>query len=372
MLTGRYQQRFGHENNPRYDRADATAGLPLDQITLPQTLSAAGYRTGIVGKWHLGATPQMHPMQRGFREMYGFLGGGHDYFQQQLDGDPREYLIPIERDGKPEKFEGYLTDALSKEAAAFVHRAKPAEPFFLYLAYNAPHTPVQVPPAYEDRLRSIEDDGRRRYAAMIVAVDDGVGQLTKAIRTKGLEKDTLVFFFSDNGGPTTVTKCSNAPFRGHKGQVYEGGVRVPFVVSWPAALTAGRRYDEMVSSLDVFATACGAAGAPIPTGRTMDSVDLIPHLRGLRKGGAHIRLMWRTGGGVSHAMREGDYKLVRLKGQPPELYNLKADIGETRDIAAERKDIVDSMSERLERWDRELIAPLFQSPQPAAQKKKKQ
>ncbi len=371
LLTGRYQQRFGHENNPRYDRTDATAGLPLDQVTLPQTLSAAGYRTGIVGKWHLGATPEMHPMKRGFREMYGFLGGGHDYFQQQLDGDPREYLIPIERDGKPEKFDGYLTDAFSKEAAAFVDRAKPAEPFFLYLAYNAPHTPVQVPPAYEARLSGIADEGRRKLGAMIVALDDGVGQVMRTLKSKGLDKNTLVFFFSDNGGPTQVTKCSNAPFRGHKGEVYEGGIRVPFVVSWPGTLDADRKYNWMVSSLDVFATACAAAGAPLPAGRHLDSVNLIPHLQGLRKGGAHVRLMWRMGGGTAHAMREGDFKLVQRKGQPPELYSLKTDIGESRNIAVERKDIADSMAERLARWDKELIAPLFQSPQPAAQKKKK-
>ncbi len=368
LLTGRYQQRFGHENNPRYDRADATAGLPLSQITLPQTLKQAGYRTGIVGKWHLGATPAMHPMQRGFREMYGFLGGGHDYFQQQLDGDPREYLIPIERDGKPEKFDGYLTDALSREAAAFVRRATPTEPFFLYLAYNAPHTPVQVPPAYEDRLRHITDDARRRYAAMIVAVDDGVGKLLQTLRDKNLEKETLVFFFSDNGGPTQVTKCSNGPFRGHKGQVYEGGIRVPFVIRLPGRIRPGK-FDPMVSSLDVYATVCAAAG--ITPQQRLDSVNLFPYLDRMVKGYPHLRLFWRTGGGTAWASREGDWKLVHIKGQPPELYDLKSDIGETRNIFEDRKFEADQMLARLQAWDKELIQPLFQSPQPANNKKKK-
>lgn len=371
LLTGRYQQRFGHENNPKYDRKDETAGLPLSQVTLADTLSKAGYRTGIVGKWHLGATPAMHPMRRGFREMYGFLGGGHDYFNADLEGDPREYLIPIERDGKPEKFPGYLTDAFSKEAAAFVDRARPDTPFFLYLAYNAPHTPVQVPPEYEKRLSAVTDEGRRRYGSMIVAVDDGVGRLMATLKAKGLEQNTLVFFFSDNGGPTTVTKCSNAPFRGHKGQVYEGGIRVPFIVSWPGTLPAGRKYAEMVSSLDVYATACAAAGINLPPGTRPDSTDLMPYFHVLVKGWPHLRLFWRTGGGVSWAMRERNYKLVRIKGQPDELYDLHADIGETRNIAAERKDIAQSMAGRLERWNEELIPPLFQSPQPAAQKKRK-
>jgi arylsulfatase A-like enzyme len=368
LLTGRYQQRFGHENNPRYDRTDTTAGLPLSEITLPQTLSAAGYRTGVVGKWHLGATPAMHPMKRGFREMYGFLGGGHDYFEQQMEGDPREYLIPIERDGKPEKFDGYLTPALSREAAAFVQRAKPGEPFFLYLAYNAPHTPVQVPQSYEDRLQHISDSARRRYAAMIVALDDGIGLLTRTLQTKDLTNNTLVFFFSDNGGPTEVTRCSNAPLRGHKGQVYEGGIRVPFIVSWPTRIKAGR-FDPMVSSLDVFATACAAAAVPVPPNR--DSVNLFPYFDRSVKGNPHLRLFWRTGGGAAWASREGDWKLVRHRDQPLELYDLKADPAESRNIYSDHKFEADQMWTRLAAWDKELIPPRFQSPRPAAKKQKK-
>lgn len=368
LMTGRYQQRFGHENNPRYDRTDKKAGLPLDQITLPQTLRAAGYRTGIVGKWHLGATPEMHPMRRGFDEMYGFLGGGHDYFQSELGGDPREYLIPIERDGKPERFDGYLTDNLSREAAAFVTRG--AQPFFLYLTFNAPHTPVQVPSEYEKRVASIEDEGRRRYAAMIVAVDDGVGKLMAALRAKGIDGNTLLFFVSDNGGPTTVTKCSNGVFRGHKGQVYEGGIRVPFLVHWPAKLKSGT-YDGPVCSIDFFATACAAASASLPRDRKMDSVDLMPYLLRQVKGDPHTMLFWRTGGGASWAMRSGSMKLVRRKGEPVELYDLAADPGESRNLASSKADTAARMWARVERWDKELIAPLFESPQPAAKKKKK-
>lgn len=370
FLTGRYQQRFGHENNPRYDRTDATAGLPLGQITLPQMLQQAGYRTGHVGKWHLGATPAMHPLRRGFTEMYGFLGGGHDYFQQQLEGDPREYLIPVERDGKPEKFEGYLTDNFNREAAEFVNRAKANEPFFLYLAYNAPHTPVQVTEKYEDRLRGVGDDSRRRYGAMICAVDDGVGLLRETLRAKGLEKDTLIFFFSDNGGPTAVTKCSNYPLRGAKGQVYEGGIRVPFLVAWPGRLKAGDTYGQPVSSIDVFATAAALTGAKVPADRVMDSVDLMPYLEGKKKGAPHERLYWRTGGGASWAAREGKWKLVRFKDKPAELYDLDSDIGESKDLAIEQKAVADRLWEQVAAWDKELIAPLFQSPQPANQKKK--
>ncbi|MBM3783458.1 MAG: hypothetical protein FJW30_03810 [Acidobacteria bacterium] len=370
LMTGRYQQRFGHENNPRYDRTDRTAGLPLDQVTLAQVLAKAGYRTGLTGKWHLGATPEMHPMRRGFREMYGFLGGGHDYFLSETEGNPREYLIPLERDGKPERFEGYLTERLSDEAAAFVKRAQVNEPFFLYLTYNAPHTPVQVPESYLSRLAHIPDDGRRRYGAMISAVDDGVGQLMTALKETGLAENTLLFFISDNGGPITVTKCSNGPYRAGKGSVYEGGIRVPFLVHWPAKLKGGSRFDAPVCSIDFFATACAAAGASLPKDRAMDSMDLLPFLTKRRKGDPHTALFWRTGGGASWAMRSGNWKLVRFQGKAAELFDLSADVGEQSDQAGTRPDVVRRMEERLNRWNSELVQPKFESPRPASAKKK--
>jgi len=371
LMTGRYQQRFGHENNPVYSTALDKVGLPLDQVTLPQTLKAAGYVTGIVGKWHLGAAPHFHPMKRGFDEFFGFLGGGHDYLKAEMEDVPREYSIPIQRNGKPVPLTGYLTDVLGSEAAAFIDRHQ-KEPFFLYLAFNAPHTPLQAPEKYSDRVKNIADPTRRAYAALVIAMDDAIGTVLEKLRSTGLEQDTLVFFLSDNGGPGPVTHASNAPLRGNKGNVLEGGVRVPFFVRWPARLPAGKTYDEPVISLDIFPTAVAAAGGQLPADLKLDGVNILPHIEGppvRRAGSPHERLFWRTGGGAAMAVREGRYKVVRTGEKPPELYDLKEDIGEARDLASDKPDVVARLVKAYEEWNKELVPPLWGSPQPAAKKK---
>jgi arylsulfatase A-like enzyme len=367
LMTGRYQQRFGHENNPRYDPRDEAAGLPRDETTLPQVLREAGYATGIVGKWHLGATPSLHPMQRGFQEMFGFLGGGHDYFRANPEGETREYLIPLQRDGRPVVESEYLTDAFSREAAAFVRRHR-SDPFFLYLAYNTPHTPQQASDKYLDRFHHIADEKRRNYAAMVSAMDDGVGRVLSTLAELQIERDTLVLFLSDNGGPITVNGSSNAPLRGAKGQVYEGGIRVPFVARWPGRLAAGKTYREPVISLDLFPTALAAAGVAAPSRVKLDGVNLLPYLEGQASGAPHERLFWRTGGGVSFAVREGRYKLVRPAQGWPELYDLDADVGETRDLAASKPEVRERLLAVYQRWNQELMPPRFESPQPARKK----
>lgn len=364
LLTGRYQQRFGHENNPLYDPNDERLGLPLTETLLPQALLAGGYRTGIVGKWHLGAAPQFHPMKRGFEEQFGFIGGGHDYFEAQMELPAREYLVPLERNGKPVPLKGkYLTEELTGAACDFVQRHR-AEPFFLYLAYNAPHTPQHVTDKYMDRVKNIAGEKRRKHAAMVCSVDDGVGALMAQLRAQKLEESTLVFFLSDNGGPTAVTEADNRPLRGVKGQVYEGGIRVPFVASWKGRLSPGE-YAEPVSSLDLFPTICAAAG--LKTAK-IDGVNLLPFLTGKAKGTPHERLFWRTGGGVLYAVREGKWKLV-VRDSQPELYDLTSDIGEQKDLAAREPAIVARLDAARKAWDRQLIAPLWSNPQGAVKKK---
>jgi arylsulfatase A-like enzyme len=369
LMAGRYQQRFGHENNPKYDPKDKTAGLPLGEVTMPQVLSQAGYVTGIVGKWHLGAIPEMHPLRRGFREQFGFIGGGHDYFKQGDTGEAREYFIPIERDGKPVVEKEYLTDAFGREAAAFVRRHA-RDPFFLYLAFNSPHTPQQVTERYLDRFRGMADEKRRNYAAMMVAMDDAVGRVLAAVTESKLDNDTLIFFLSDNGGPVAVNGSSNDPLRGAKGQVYEGGIRVPFAARWKGHLPAGKEFHHPAISLDIFPTAAALAGAKMPSGRKIDGVDLMPHLTGKNKQPPHDMLFWRTGGGASYAVRQGRYKLVRV-GDESEMYDLETDIGETMDVATSRKLVFDRLEAARQKWNGELIAPLFESPRPAPKKAKK-
>lgn len=358
LLTGRYQHRFGHENNPVFNPTDEISGLPLSEVTLPQILKTAGYVCGIVGKWHLGAAPCFHPMRRGFDETYSFIGGGHEYLHGARPKPPKEYVVPIERDGKPEEVKDYLTEALSREASAFVRRHR-KDPFFLYLAYNAPHTPLQVTERYLERVRSISDDKLRPYAAMICAMDDGVGELLKTLRETGLERDTLVFFLSDNGGPTHVTNARNTPLRGHKGQVFEGGIRVPFLMSWPGRLRAGATYAHPVISLDILPTAAAVAGASLPPGRKIDGVDLMPFLTGRSSVPPHERLFWRWGGGRRYAVREGRYKLVKEESGQLQLFDLEADIGEQNDLSSTRPDLRDRLEKAYTSWNSEMIQPVF-------------
>ena len=368
LMTGRYQQRFGHENNPVFDRGDEKAGLPPGEITIPQVLKPAGYVSGIVGKWHLGAAPAMHPMQRGFDGMFGFLGGGHDYFKAEGPEARREYLIPIERDGRPVEEKEYLTDAFSREAEAFVRRHR-SDPFFLYLAYNAPHTPLQVTRRYLDRVGRIADEKRRSYAAMVCAVDDGVGRLMNALRELNLDGDTLVFFLSDNGGPVEVTHSSNAPLRGQKGQLYEGGIRVPFVMRWTGRLPSGGVYRHPVSSLDILPTAAAAAGAPLPSGRKIDGVNLLPYAAGKNAKPPHERLYWRWGGGPRWAVRQGRYKLVKAGEGAEELYDLETDTGETKDLAAARPELRNRLLKAYSEWNAEMTPPVFPGPKQVRPKK---
>ncbi|MGE3820998.1 MAG: sulfatase-like hydrolase/transferase [Isosphaeraceae bacterium] len=372
LLTGRYQQRFGHENNPAWLPQNARVGLPLDQSTIADALRESGYETGAVGKWHLGAHPSFHPNRRGFTSYFGLLGGGHQYFDHnQFKTNPKkaeqEYFIPLVRNESPVEESAYLTDAIGREGAAFVSTPRD-RPFFLYLAFNAPHTPLQAPPKYLERTQDVADEKRRTYAAMICGMDDAIGQVMSALKARGLDQNTLVFFFSDNGGPVDVTHCRNTPLRGQKGSVLEGGIRVPFVVSWPGVLKPGR-FHAPVSSLDVLPTALKAAGAKPSALEGRDGVDLLPSLKSnATEALAQRTLFWRTGGGASHALRKGSMKLVRFGNRPSELYDLTADVGETNDLAASRPDTLAALENELKAWSARLVAPKWGNPTPAKKK----
>lgn len=371
LMTGRYQQRFGHENNPAWLPEDTKVGLPVSQTTIADVMKSAGFVTGAIGKWHLGAAPCFHPNERGFVEYFGFLGGGHIYLPGLKGGV--EYTVPLLRNKEPLELKEYMTDVLSREAAAFVARHK-TEPFYLYVAYNAVHTPLQAPEKHLSRFTSIADERRRAYAAMTSAMDDGIGLILRALRDNGLERDTMVWFFSDNGGPPyNVSPTHNNPLRGNKGTLYEGGIRVPFVVQWRGELPEGTVYEQPVISLDVLPTAATLAGAKLPDGLKLDGVNIVPHLKGEAKESPHERLFWRTGGGAAWAVREGRYKLLKPgKDAAPQLFDLNSDIGEAKDIVSEKPDVVARLQKAHDAWNTELIPPLFESPKPAAKKKAKQ
>src|SRR5262249_28666185 len=257
LLTGRYQQRFGHEFNPALlAQGGAGQGLSPAEVTIADRLKAAGYATGLVGKWHLGEEDKFHPLSRGFGEYFGFLGGAHSY----LDSDDKA-RGPIYRGKQRVEIDGYLTDVLAREAAAFIDRHQ-KELFFLYLAFNAVHTPMHATDARLKRVASIPSEKRRTYAAMTLALDEAVGTVLDKIHSAGLGGDTLVFFFSDNGGPIgkfAENGSTNTPLRGSKGDTWEGGIRVPFFVRWKGKLPEGV-YQQPVIQLDVHATALVAAG----------------------------------------------------------------------------------------------------------------
>lgn len=375
LLTGRYQHRFGHENNPMWLPEDTKQGLPLDQITLPQVLKQNGYTTGHVGKWHLGAHPQFHPLKRGFDENFTALGGGHVYFPGDKAGP--EYLIPLNRNGVAEPQKSYLTDQFGDEASAFVQRHAQGQPWFLYFAFNAPHTPLQAPEKWLAKFASIQDPNRRTYAAMIASLDENVGKVLAQLDSTKQRENTLITFISDNGGPHLAVKgkgmtnfADNTPLRGAKGAVFEGGIRVPFLVSWPAKLNPGV-YDQPVISLDFFATAIAQAGGQVPADRKIDGVNLIPFLSGENKAVPHDVLFWRSQGPKGHyAARMGNWKFVRGGAAAPELYNLADDIGESKNLAREKPEVLAKIEAMVAAWDKEMIAPVFAGPQQGKAKAK--
>ncbi len=358
LLTGRYQQRFGHEFNPGNG---PDVGLPLSETTMADRLKAAGYKTGWVGKWHLGSAEKFHPARRGFDETFGFLGGAHAYFPDRG--------APIYRGPAVVEEKEYLTDAFAREAVAFLDRHK-AEPFFLYLAFNAVHTPMQ---ATDDRLKlfpSIADKTRHTYAAMTMAMDQAVGKVLDKLRAERLDENTLIVFFSDNGGPTmpgtTINGSRNTPLRGSKRTTLEGGIRVPFVVSWKGRLPAGKTYDKPVIQLDVLPTALAAAGVEAKPEWKLDGVNLLPYLGGQDAGTPHDVLYWRLG--EQMAIRRGDWKLVRYdpvadggKGRatPAKLYHLARDVGEANDLAAREPDRRTQLEAAWQTWNATLAKPLW-------------
>jgi arylsulfatase A-like enzyme len=350
LMTGRYQQRFGHEFNPT---PGSEHGLSLQETTLPDRLKTAGYHTGLVGKWHLGTPEAYHPLKRGFEEYFGFLGGAHSY----IDWEAKQKHAAILRGTQPVVEQTYLTDAFGREAVAFLDRHKGQDkPFFLYWAFNAVHMPLEATPKYLDRFKAIEDKKRRTYAAMTSAMDDAVGLVLGKLHDLDWEENTLIFYISDNGGPA-INTSSNYPLRGHKAQTLEGGIRVPWMVQWKGKLPAGKTYEQPVIQLDIHATALAVAGVTPPTeGKKLDGVNLLRFLSGEKTEAPHEALYWRFG--QQMAIRKGDWKLVRHNGsKETELYNLKEDIGESRNLAAAQPDKVKELQTAWDRWNSELVAP---------------
>jgi len=360
LLTGRYQQRFGHEHNPGNlaGQVKLGIGLPPSEFTLGRILKDHGYATGIIGKWHLGAGEKQHPLTRGFEEFFGFLGGTHSY----TTWDDITWG-PIYRGMAAALGEEYLTDAFSREAVSFVKRHRRG-PFFLYLAYNALRVPLEAPPEYLSRFPHIREESRRTLLAMLSAADDGIGRLLAALRESDLDGDTLIFVLSDNGGDPDGNASSNTPLRGGRGTLYEGGIRVPFILRRPGGPT-GIVYDEPISTLDVLPTVLSATGSGPPRGRVFDGVNLLPYLTEGRGRKPHDTLYWRLG--ENFAVRIGEWKLVRSGRPVAALYKLSEDPGETRDLSEAQPKIVKALAADYARWQAQMIEPLWTLAPPGAE-----
>jgi len=359
LLTGRYPTRFGFEDTPGpfLQSKEVEIGIPLDEKTMAERLKAIGYRTGIVGKWHEGRLPKYQPHNRGFDETFYFTDGWTHYFQQD---DP---LQKIKRGDEPIDLDGeYATDAFGREAVEFIDRHKD-RPFFLYVPFNAPHVPLEAPPELLAKFSSIQDEGRRTLAAMVYSLDLNIGRILKALEKHGLDENTLVIFISDNGGkPGIPGKIEsgggasnfsvNTPLRGKKGQLHEGGIRVPFCMRWPARLPAGKTYNHPVITLDILPTVVAATGNTVSKDWKLDGKNLLPYLTGEQTDPPHEMLYWRFL--FQWAIRSNDWKLVKPKNKPLELYRIATDPNESRNMIQNHPEVVERLKAEYDRWNAEM------------------
>lgn len=355
MLTGRYQQRFGHELNlpGKNDPAvpDSARGLPLSERTIADWLSDAGYATGLVGKWHLGLEDHFHPTRRGFDEFFGMRKGSGPFWQGR-NRDIERGMDPVHPDSLD-----YLTDEFGTQAVDFIARHQD-EPFFLFVSFTTPHTPMQPrPDLLPEELERFQTEVRAQYAAMMRSLDDNVGRIVEALEAQGLRENTLIFFANDNGGAMPFNGSLNAPLRGAKGTALEGGNRVPFLMSWPGTIPEGGIRNEPVITLDVLPTFLAAAGVDLPTDRTFDGADLLPLLTGATEAAPHDTLFWKMQWGA--AVRAGDWKMVRTPAGEHWLFNLADDISESNDLAASQPGRLAAMRRSLEAWESTHPAPIW-------------
>ncbi|MDZ8117068.1 sulfatase-like hydrolase/transferase [Pontiella agarivorans] len=359
LLTGRSPYTLGGQFNIPY--FNHQWGVSTNEVFLSDILQDAGYFTGIFGKWHLGEGHEFQPNQRGFDEFYGHLGGGHKYFPEKYwkeyerrlkAGDTKipPNTTPQLRNGKPAHETEYLTDAFSREAVDFIHKAKEREqPFFLYLAYNAPHSPLEAKAEDLEKMAHIPQKRRRIYAAMVHCLDYNVKRVITALKETGAYDNTLIIFLSDNGGLTG--HASNAPLKGEKRDVNEGGYRVPMFWHWPGVVPAGRTFEYPVLTMDFYPTLARLAGASIPAGKTLDGKDIWNDL--LNDHNPHSDELIAV---ISHrpdytdiAGRRNEWKAVR-SGESWALYNLEQDIGEQHDLSKQYPERLKDMVKSLNQW----------------------
>jgi arylsulfatase A-like enzyme len=364
LMTGRYPFRYGLQT--AVIPSAHTYGLPTDEWLLPQALKEVGYTTAIVGKWHLGhADKKYWPRQRGFDHQYGPLIGEIDYFTHE-----QHDVLDWYRNNQPLEAKGYSTELIGQEAVRFIGQHPKDKPLYLYLTFNAPHTPYQAPERYLEKYKQIADPNRRAYCAMISAMDEQIGQVVKAIDQKGIRQQTLILFHSDNGGvknkmfagegdmSNITIPCDNGPYRDGKGSLYEGGTRVCAIANWPGKIQPGK-VDELIHVVDLFPTIAKLGGASTNKGKPLDGLDVWTTISegraSSRKEIVYNIEPFRAG------IRQGNWKLVWRTPLPEklELYNIKDDPSETKDLAAQHPDLVASLKQRASELARRMEKPLL-------------
>ncbi|MFC2113439.1 sulfatase [Bacteroidota bacterium] len=361
LMTGKYQQRFGFEENnvpgymSKYSAADGiNMGLPLDQKTMGDYFKSLGYSTAYFGKWHLGGTDKFHPTRRGFDEFYGFRGGARSYFA--YPEEPGEKMNKLEQGfGNFNEHEGYLTDVLAEEAVSFIEENQD-KPFFAFIAFNAVHTPMEATQEDMDQFPELEGT-RKELAAMTLAMDRACGKVLDKLAELGLDKNTIVVFTNDNGGPSDRNASVNLPLSGTKSNHLEGGIRVPFLMRWPSVIKENSVYSFPISTMDLLPTFFEAAGGDMNSLKDLDGVSLLPYLKGGDTERPHQVMFWKKD--ARAVIREGDWKLIRFPDRPAELYNIEEDISEHNDLATEYPDKVKDMFKKLFEWECTLERPAW-------------
>nr|WP_320118883.1 sulfatase-like hydrolase/transferase [uncultured Marinifilum sp.] len=363
LLTGMYQQRYGIEENnvPGYMSESSKLlademGLPLHIKTVADYLHPLGYKSLVLGKWHLGGADKYHPLHRGFDEFYGFRGGARPFYalsQKEAINKPEDRLERGFRNFKEP--ENYLTDAIADEACDFIDRNQ-KKPFFVYVSFNAVHSPLQAEKADLEKVKGLTGK-RKTLAAMTIALDRACGKILKKVKELGLEENTLIVFTNDNGGPDGTLTC-NYPLSGCKSNHLEGGIRVPCIMKLPKVIEAGSQYSKAVSMLDMLPTFVNAAGGNASKIKGLDGVDLLPYLTHKTKSAPHEMLYWKKEN--RGTILKGDWKMLRFPDRPAELYNLAKDISENNNLAYKYPEKVRELFKDLWKWEAQLERPLWQ------------
>lgn len=354
-MTGRYQQSFGHEKN--IPQNYMKGGLPLSEKFIGDRLKPLGYTTGLIGKWHLGYPDAYHPCKRGYDHFHGMLQGSRSYFPMKKNIAHQGFF----ENGKATPEAGYTTDRIGDAACAFIDGNK-AKPFFLFVSFTAPHGPLEVKPEVLEALGKFPNERRRKYAGLVKSLDDNCGKILAKLDALGLSQNTLVVFSNDNGGQT-ATGAVNTPLRGHKGEVFEGGIRVPMAMRFPGKIQAGTTIATPVITLDWLPTFTELAGGKPDPSWKLDGHSLLPLVSGKPESFPSRSLHWRTHGKTGPiALRDGDWKLIcrNKKGNgTPELYNLAQDIAEATNIAEAQPGKLKDLQAKMDAWEATLKDPLW-------------